>query len=153
MSSRYDEPSQSPGFMLWHTTLRWQRLMTATLKEHGLTHVQFVLLASAWWLTEHGALPTQRQVADHAGTDAMMTSQVLRTLERMRYVTRATDPRDARGKRIRLTELGAQALRDALPAVEEADLQFFNPVSDPICFVRGLGELRGHGTERSAATD
>ncbi|MHB1740516.1 MAG: MarR family winged helix-turn-helix transcriptional regulator [Actinomycetes bacterium] len=152
MSSRYDKPSQSPGFMLWHVTLRWQRLMNATLKEHGLTHVQFVLLASTWWLTEHGEPPTQRQVADHAGTDVMMTSQVLRALQQTHHLMRDADPSDARSKRIRLTELGAQVLRDALPAVEDADLQFFSPVSDLVCFTRGLDELRHQETRRPPIT-
>jgi DNA-binding MarR family transcriptional regulator len=48
----------------------------------GLTHVQFVLLlASLWWLTQvTGEEPSQRRVAEHAGTDPMMTSQVLRVL-------------------------------------------------------------------------
>jgi hypothetical protein len=52
------------------TTLRWQRLMTATLQPPGLTHVQFVLLATVWWLArarqadgEHAGQPSQREVA------------------------------------------------------------------------------------------
>jgi hypothetical protein len=54
--------------------LRWQRLMTATLRPFGLTHVQFVLLASLWWLTEKAdERPSQRRLADFAATDAMMT--------------------------------------------------------------------------------
>ena len=72
----------SPGFLLWHATLRWQRAMRAALAPHDLTHVQFVLLASAWWLGEQGEQPAQRRLAEHAGTDAMMTSQVVRALER-----------------------------------------------------------------------
>ena len=73
------ELTQSPGFLLWRTTLRWQRLMTAALRPFNLTHVQFVLLASTWWLTRvAGETPNQRRLAEHAGTDAMMTSQVVR---------------------------------------------------------------------------
>jgi hypothetical protein len=36
----------SPGLLLWRATLRWQRRIVAALKPLGLTHVQFVLLAS-----------------------------------------------------------------------------------------------------------
>jgi DNA-binding MarR family transcriptional regulator len=66
--------------------------MAAVLKEHDLTHVQFVLLANVWWL---GDGPTQRRLAEHAGTDPMMTSQVLRTLEGKGLVTRVVEAADA----------------------------------------------------------
>jgi len=75
------DPDESPGFLLWHVTLRWQRDMAAALAPLGLTHVQFVLLASAWWLNSRDQHPNQLTVARHAGTDVKMTSQVLRTLE------------------------------------------------------------------------
>src|SRR5262249_4571528 len=48
------EGEQAPlslGFLLWHATLRWQRLLSAALRPLGLTHVQFVLLAVLWWFT------------------------------------------------------------------------------------------------------
>jgi hypothetical protein len=31
--------------------------MRSVLKPHDLTHVQFVLLASLWWLQDHGDHP------------------------------------------------------------------------------------------------
>ena len=43
-------PEDSPGFLLWHVTLRWQRDIAAALAPLDLTHVQFVLLATTWWL-------------------------------------------------------------------------------------------------------
>lgn len=141
MTSRYQEPLQSPGFLLWHATLRWQRLMTVTLKKHSLTHGQFVMLASLWWLTEHGARPSQRQLADHAGTDLTMTSQVLRVLERQGHIVREPDPHDARTRCLGLTVQGRRVVLGALPEVEEADHRFLGPVSDAACFTQGLKEL------------
>ena len=44
------DPNDSPGFLLWHVTLRWQRDIATALAPLGLTHVQFVLLATTWWL-------------------------------------------------------------------------------------------------------
>ena len=43
-------PNDSPGFLLWHATLRWQRGVAQALAPLDLTHVQFVLLAatSTW---------------------------------------------------------------------------------------------------------
>jgi hypothetical protein len=46
--TRYPEgPAASPGFLLWHLTLAWQRAVTAVLEPLDLTHVQFVLLATS----------------------------------------------------------------------------------------------------------
>ena len=60
-------PDESPGFLLWRVTLRWQRVIAAALRPLGLTHVQFVLLASVWWLASvAGEGPAQRRVAEHA---------------------------------------------------------------------------------------
>ena len=75
------EPEESPGLLLWHVTLRWQRDMAAVLAPLDLTHVQFVLLATTWWLNSRGQHPNQLALAHQAGTDVKMTSQVLRTLE------------------------------------------------------------------------
>src|SRR4029450_10195037 len=80
--SRFDTPEQSPGFQLWRVNLSWQRRIRSVLEPHQLTHVQFVLLASLWWLSDHGDdPPTQTRLAQQAGTDPMMTSQVIRKLE------------------------------------------------------------------------
>jgi DNA-binding MarR family transcriptional regulator len=122
------EPGSSPGFLLWRVTLRWQRLMTATLRPFGLTHVQFVLLASLWWLSAvRDETPSQRRLAEFAGTDAMMTSQVVRGLEARGFVDRAADPRDSRARRLTVTAKGAELARSAVAAVEAADRDFFVP--------------------------
>jgi DNA-binding MarR family transcriptional regulator len=75
-------PIESPGFLLWHATLRWQRGVAAALAPLDLTHVQFVLLACTWWLNRQGERPTQVRLASQAGTDIKMTSQVVRSLEK-----------------------------------------------------------------------
>jgi DNA-binding MarR family transcriptional regulator len=120
----------SPGFLLWRATLAWQRRMRAALAPHGLTHVQFVLLASTWWLADQGQAPTQQGLAAHAGTDPMMTSQVLRRLEDRGLVTRQPDPEDARARRLGLSDAGRRLLAGALADVERADLDFFAPLAD-----------------------
>ncbi len=118
----------SPGFLLWRATLRWQRTMTETLKQFGLTHVQFVLLASTWWLCENDGPPRQRDLADHAGTDPMMTSQVVRALEAHGLLTRDADPKDARAVRLSMTRAGRALAPRAIAAVEAADRAFFDEV-------------------------
>ena len=119
------DPERSPGFLLWHVTLRWQRSIAAALTPLELTHVQFVLLASAWWLNEHGHEPTQVALAEHAGTDVKMTSQVLRGLEAKGLVERAAHPSDGRARLLRVTRTGARLAPRAIAAVEAADAEFF----------------------------
>ena len=63
-TSRFSEgPAASPGFLLWHVTHAWQRAVAAALRPLDLTHVQFVLLACAWWLEEQGYTSNQLQLA------------------------------------------------------------------------------------------
>jgi DNA-binding MarR family transcriptional regulator len=131
MRSEYTSAWESPGFLLWHATMRWQRTMRAALAPHDLTHVQFVLLASAWWLGEQGEQPSQRRLAEHAGTDAMMTSQVVRALERAGLVERLRDPADSRSLLVTVTDAGRERLQGALRDVEAADGAFFATVADP----------------------
>src|SRR6201987_2073828 len=92
--------------MLWHVTLRWQREIAAALAPLGLTHVQFVLLASTWWLNSRGEDPNQLGVARQAGPDVKMTSEVLRKLEAKGLIGRTVDAADTRARRIRVTERG-----------------------------------------------
>lgn len=122
-------PEESPGFLLWRATLRWQRRIAAALLPYELTHVQFVLLASVWWLNEHGTEPNQLALATHAGTDVKMTSEVLRALERRGLVERGIDPDDTRARLVRATGSGAALAPRAIEAVERADAEFFAPVA------------------------
>jgi DNA-binding MarR family transcriptional regulator len=141
---------EKPGFVLWHATLRWQRLVTAALKPLGLTHVQFVLLASTWFLEDRTGPPSQRELAEHAGTDAMMTSQVLRSLEAAALVERHADPTDARVKRLTVTPDGRRAAGDALQAVDALDRGFFGPAGDREELVSLLLALAGRDPDGTA---
>lgn len=121
-------PDDSPGLLMWRATLAWQRCVGAALAPFGLTHVQFVLLAVVWWSNEHGQVPTQSEVADRAGANVKMVSEVLRTLERRRLLVRHVDPLDGRARRMRVTRAGGQLAPQALGAVEAVDADFFGGV-------------------------
>lgn len=124
------DPEESPGFLLWHVTLRWQRDIAAALAPLDLTHVQFVLLATAWWMNTHGEKPNQLSLARRAGTDVKMTSQVLLKLETKGLVEREVDPADTRAKRLRVTDRGARLAKRAITTVERVDAAFFRAVPD-----------------------
>ena len=137
------QPGESPGFLLWHATLRWQRAIAEALAPLDLTHVQFVLLACAWWLNHQGEHPSQVELATFAGTDVKMTSQVVRSLERKGLVERRPDTSDARALRLHVTPRGARLAPRAIDAVESVDMTFFRGVreADAIPMLRTLAGL------------
>ena len=118
-------PETSPGFLLWHATLQWQRAVVAALKPWGVTHVQFVLLASAWWMSTHGEPPNQLALARQAGVDVKMASEVIRTLERKGLVVRTVDRSDTRARRVEPTAEGAAVAQASIEGVESVDRAFF----------------------------
>lgn len=124
--SRYETPTESPGFLLWQVTNLWQRRLRQVLNGVDLTHVQFVLLASLAWMTQDEQMVTQVQLAHHAKTDITMTSQVVRTLEKKGLIQREQSPLDTRANIIHLTPTGYGVLKKALQLVEQADADFFS---------------------------
>ncbi len=134
----------SLGFLLGHATLRWQRLIVAALRPFDLTHVQFVLLAVLWWfVTVVGERPSQRALAEQAGTDPMMTSQVVRALERKGLLVRRQDPADSRALQLELTPAGKRLAVKAIAVVEAADAEFFAAAPNPQPLAPALVALAG----------
>lgn len=123
--SEFDTPDHSPGFLLWQLTNRWQREQRAALAPLGLTHVQFVLLAVTGWLEYSGNEATQALLAEHACTDPMMTSQVIRVLEKKGLVLRKRKEKDQRQWYLSLTTRGKKLLIDSLQVVESVDRALF----------------------------
>lgn len=132
LHTEFEHADESPGLLLWQVTNRWQAAIRAALAPFDLTHVQFVLLASLTWLTgRSGGDPvTQRDLADQAATDPMMTSQVLRALEQKGLLERRDHPTDRRAKSLIATETGAALVNRAVVAVEACDQEFFAPLGE-----------------------
>ena len=143
LGTRFEDASESTGLLLWQVTNRWQAAQRAALKPHGLTHVQFVLLASLTWLSaETDEAVTQRRLADFAATDPMMTSQVLRTLEAKGWVGRERHASDRRAITLAPTGEGRAVVNQAIGAVESVDEEFFGPLGTRReTFTRSLGAL------------
>jgi DNA-binding MarR family transcriptional regulator len=136
VGTRYEGPEASPGFLLWQVATVWQRAVRAALTDVGLTHAQFVLLVSTAWLQASaratGEPVTQALISTHAKTDAVMTSEVLRTLERKALLERVPHPTDARAKQIMLTPAGRRLSRRAIALVEAVDEAFFREPGDEL---------------------
>ena len=142
LATAFASAEESTGLLLWQVTNRWQAAQRAALNPHGLTHVQFVLLASLTWLAAGGPV-SQRQLADHAATDPMMTSQVLRALEQRGLVERLPHPSDGRALALAVTSHGRALANQAKVAVEACDAAFFAALGkDAAAFTFALGRLK-----------
>ncbi len=130
--SQFKGPEESPGFLLWQVTMKWRRLLEAALNGIGLTHPQFVLLASLGWLNQR-ELVSQIELARHCKMDVAMTSQILRTLEKKRFIVRELKEGNERSKFPVVTEMGAKMIAEAIPLVEALDRQFFEKLEATQC--------------------
>lgn len=122
--SVHSSAEESPGFLLWRASTFWRRAIEAVLKPFDLTHPQFVILATTAWLTREGARVSQAETGKHAALDPNTTSQILRGLEAKGLIERFY----LKGEKTKypvLTSEGSKRLKEALPAVEEADRLFF----------------------------
>lgn len=143
LRSKFAEADESPGLLLWQVTNRWQAAQRAALAPFDLTHVQFVLLAALTYLAARDEPVMQRDLAAHAATDPMMTSQVLRALEQKGLLERRDHPNDRRAKALIPTEDGVALVNRAIVVVENCDQEFFEPLSDETrAFAGALRRLR-----------
>lgn len=131
LGTRFDRDDESTGLVLWQVTNRWQSAQRAALKPFGLTHVQFVLLASLTWLGSHDDAPiSQRMLADYSGADVMMTSQVVRALEGKGWLSREPHEADRRAVVLAVTVAGLRLVNEAVVVVEQCDDEFFAALGD-----------------------
>jgi DNA-binding MarR family transcriptional regulator len=143
LRTEFPHESHSPGLALWRATNAWQRTIRAALEPYGLTHVQFVLLAVLTAM-DRAEPVTQRDLAERAATDEMMTSQVLRALEGKGLVKRLAHPTDRRARTLAPTPAGIELVNRANAAVEAADRAYFAPLGNQLAqFTRNLGTLDG----------
>ena len=145
LDTSYPDASASPGLALWRVTNAWQRRIRAALAPHDLTHVQFVLLASLTWMDRSQPV-TQRDLAEFAGTDVMMTSQVIRALEAKGHITRNPHPTDGRAVALAPSPVGIALANRANKDVEAADRAYFDALApaERTSFTQHLRVLDGH---------
>jgi DNA-binding MarR family transcriptional regulator len=123
------EPDTDTGLLLWQASNKWQRDLKKVLDRHNLTHVQFILLASTLRLNGMKDATTQMSIASFAGTDKMMASKVLRTLEVKRLIKRKENEADSRSMKIEITSFGKVTLSRAAVEVNKFDQSFFSSLS------------------------
>jgi len=113
------EVGKNAGFLVWRLATEWRAAMDRVLEPVGLTQAQYAVLAPLYAMSRDGHRPSQRQVADVTGIDAVYISRLVRTLERGGLVTRAASAADTRAVELAVTEQGSAVLQKAVQAVFE----------------------------------
>ncbi len=123
---RHESETIARGFELWLDAMRWQRVVDLALREHELTHTQYLVLASTVLLTESlQDAVTQQAIAEHAGLDKATVSRLSGALVERSLLDRGPTVGDARAWRVILTLRGRALLARATRDVELAARNFF----------------------------
>lgn len=120
-----EKPEDSPGFLLWQTTITWQRLVKKALDPYDISHAQFVVLAILLWFEKTKQHPTQVIIANWSKLDKMTISKSLKILASQGLVKRSENAKDSRAKSVYLTVAGRNLAAQLVPMIERVDNEFF----------------------------
>ena len=122
--------AENTGHLLYHLSVVLERKMKRSLDTIGITHTQFIILATTFRLNQKSDLVTQVEIANASMTDKMMVSKVLRALEKKGWVGRKEHPIDTRAKTISITQSGTVTLKKTLEIVFHVEKEFFTNIAD-----------------------
>ena len=122
----FDTPEQSPGFLLWKTTITWQRVIKKALEPYDIAHSQFVIMAILLWLQNQNQEVTQTDIIQMSKLDKMTVSKSCKKLVGMKLVNRHENQKDSRAKSIQLTKSGIYLAKKLVPLIEQIDAIFFS---------------------------
>ena len=117
MSDVEAEVRHNAGFLIWRLSMGWRAAMDRVLEPLGLTQAQYAVLAPLYGMSRGGARPSQRELADLTGLDAVYISKLVRALERAGFVERRASTADSRAVELTLTDHGVAAVKEAMPLV------------------------------------
>jgi len=140
-----ERAEDSPGFLLWQTTMTWQRRIKKALEPYQVSHAQFVLLAILLWFEKINQEATQIILANWSKLDKMTVSKSLKVLAAQDYIARTEHEKDTRAKKVILTPTGKALASQLVPIVEGIDKQFFGVLSqiDQKDLLRLLNQMIG----------
>ncbi|MFI7062707.1 MarR family winged helix-turn-helix transcriptional regulator [Kribbella sp. NPDC050124] len=139
-----NEPT--PGHLVWRLSMKWRVAVDRALAPRGLTHAQYVMLSSLYGMERAGQSPSQRELADHTGLEALYVSKLARSLDADGLIQRARDTRDTRTVRLQLTDKGRTTVEPAIAEVAGLLDRLLEPLGGrrgdrTKAFVRDLSEL------------
>ncbi|HEY3878176.1 MAG TPA: MarR family transcriptional regulator [Trebonia sp.] len=135
----------TPGHLVWRLSMKWRTAVDRALAPLGLTHAQYVLLASLYAIEQSGQRPTQRELAGYTGLETLYASKLARALDADGLIQRDRDPVDSRAVRLALTGRGHEVVRPAIAEVGRLLDQLLAPLG-------GRGGARAQAFAQDLAT-
>lgn len=116
---------QSEEMTLFHDVFRAHRnAIFAALTSQGVQDVGQPKVLMVLDSLKEGAA-TQRELADAIHVSPATMSASLKSLERQGYVTKMTDPKDSRCKKVAITQKGLDAVKRCTDAFDFVDAQLY----------------------------
>ena len=123
--------ASTTGSLVWRLSTRWRAAVDRSVAPFGLTHAQYVLLATLYSLSLRGTRPSQRQLADATGLEPVYVSRLARALEDGGLIHRAGAAADPRAVEITLTRHGQSVVIPAIAAVRQLHDELLEPIGGP----------------------
>lgn len=145
----FDILEESPGFLIWQTTMLWQRRAKRALEEYNISQTQLAIMAILLCFEAHKYDITQILIVKWSKLDKMTVSKALKALDTLGLVKRIEHATDTRAKSISLTDNGIDLVQKLIPIVENVEEEFFGKASpeDQESLIRMLGTLTARYTE------
>lgn len=124
----FGDPEQIPGFLSWQLGMLWQRKLKNGLDTIGITHAQFLLMAALDFLGTQKNYISQQDLAHHCRIDKMMTSKIIRILQKKKLIIRKKNKMDSRAKTLGLSDEGQEILKKAYKIIDQVDADFLLPL-------------------------
>jgi DNA-binding MarR family transcriptional regulator len=117
--------TQSPGFQLWQSSIRWQHEQQKALAPYDLNYCQYVMLAFLVFQMNWRAM-NQRQLYRKLDMHKMTASKALKALETKQFLRlNQYGFFDGRAVSVWATTRGVLVVKQASEAVASVDDQFF----------------------------
>ena len=125
---------EDTGFLMLQVSNLWESYHDKALKKHhGISHMQYAVLASVYWLVLHSDKEvTQTILAQHTRIAPMTISQMFKVLEAKGYIYRTTHSTDIRAKAVALTSTGKELMHNAIVTILNVDAKFFQSLGKNI---------------------
>jgi len=116
------------GFLMLQVSSLWADYHDkAVKKNYDLSHMQFSVLASVYWLILNSEKQvTQTILANHTRMNPMTISQMLKVLESKGYIYRTTHLTDVRAKVVNLTDPGKNLVNRVMKTTYDLNDKFFH---------------------------
>ena len=123
-------PEESNGFLLWSVARLWQQKRQNSLRELGLSNIEFVLLGHLFWLSTREQFVTQQRLAEWIHIDKVSVAVKVPILISKGLITKLPHPSDKRAAYLIVTEKGVELAKKGLRAAKQADMEFFEVLGD-----------------------